>query len=429
MKKILKGGFSIKLATSLFVVALLVLGVWFLLQKDAGILSVDTLPKYKIVISEDATTLTELLADYFQRQIRIQTDITLEIVNDATEISDYEIVLGNTTREVSGKFYTDGKYNVDDYSYSIKNEGNSISVGYSDSLVLVDAFTELLDIIVNGNVTNIDIKDTYDMSEIAKAEDSYIRVMSHNIYNSLDSAFNGRIAYQARAELSAECYLRYKPDFIGMQEADQALRDEVYKYIAHEYAMVEFEMTENNWCPIFYRKDLYNLIKSDYCILDSMHALEWALYSDKSKPEQQFIHMNVHYNVDKETALMQAEIVNNMIRALMDEYPNVPITITGDYNATTTSSIFKTMMRDIDDKIQSGALLVNNDDSRIYTWHYLGDTTVWEYYAKDASIKGPIDHVSITSDLLETLNYKVIHDPFSCWASDHYPIFLDITAK
>jgi len=387
------------------------------------------LSRYRIVISEDATTLMELLAGYLQSKVAEQTGVTLEIVNDATTVSDYEIVLGCTTRDVSGQLYTKGAYNVSDYSYSIKNDGNSISVGYTDSPALVDAFTNLLDVIAYDDATSINITNAYDMTEVEKAEDSYIRVMSSNIYTSKDTAFNHMIPYQARAELLAECYLLYKPDFIGWQEADQAMRNEVYKYIAHEYQIVDFEMSADNWCPIFYRKDLYNLETADYYIMNAMHYCEWAIYSSKLNPEQQFIHVNIHYDTSEKISLSQAVLVNKTIKTLMAEYPEVPIAITGDYNFTATESVFKTMMRGIDDKVQSGSQILNNDDSRYYTWHILGNLDLSETYGNPVKQRGPIDHVSITTNLMEAKEYKMIYYPLICWAADHYPIFLDVAVK
>jgi len=399
------------------------------------------LSRYRIVVSESASTLTELLAEYLKTQITEKSGVTLEIVKDSVATSEYEIVLGNTDREISTELYDEGVYNSTDYSYAIKNVGSSIQLGYSDSPALVDAFNVLLESISDTAKTSFDVKYSYDMSEVEKAEDSYVRVMSSNIYNSLDTSFDYLgMPYQARAELLAECYLLYKPDFIGWQEADKAMRDEVYKYIAHEYQMVEFDMSGNNWCPIFYRKDLYKLETSDYyqfsqfdansnVVLDSMHYCEWALYSSKSNPEEQFIHMNIHYNVSERSALPQAVIVNKMIQKLMAQYPEVPIAITGDYNFTATESVFKTMMRGIDDKVQSGSQILNNEDSKYYTWHVLGNLNLSETYGTPVKQRGPIDHVSITTNLLEAKEYKIIHYPLICWAADHYPIFLDVAVK
>ena len=388
------------------------------------------LSRYKIVVSESASTLTELLAEYLQKNISDKTGVTIEVVNDSADATNYEIVLGNTERDISGELYKDGTYVDAEYSYAIKSVNSCIQIGYSDSPALVDAFDELLKAVSNDDITEFDLKHKYDTTDIEKAESSYVRVMSSNVYSSKDtSAQQSKIPYQARAELLAECYLRYKPDFIGWQEADQAMRDEVYKYIAHEYQMVEFEMSADNWCPIFYRKDLYNLETADYFIMNAMHYCEWAVYSSKSNLEQQFIHMNIHYDVNEEISLSQAVSVNKTIKKLMAQYPDAPIAVTGDYNFTATESVFKTMMRGIDDKMQSSSQILNNEDSKYYTWHVLGELTLSETYGTPVKQSGPIDHVSITTNLLEAKEYKIIHDPLTCWAADHYPIFADLVRK
>jgi len=399
--------------------------------------------QYQIVVGENSHALVKLLAGYLQTLIKNATTVTVDVVSDVTDASACEIVIGDTNRAISDTLYTGATYNNEDYSYTIQSSGTTIAVGYSDSPALVDAFKAILDEIVNKQSANIAITYEYNKADIDKAEASYVRVMSSNIFNSEDrtsfAEIRAVVTDQMRAKLLAECYLLYKPDFIGMQEADQAMRAEVYKWIAHEYQMVEMKLAsgDNNWCPIFYRRDAYNLVEANFEKLDSIHYFEWAVYTSKANPSQQFIHMNVHYNVDEVEAISQALIVNKIIKEVMAQYPNAPIAITGDYNFTATECVYRTMMRGISDNMKSGSQVIANDDSKYYTWHTLGSLQLKETYESKTTTpsykyvfqQGPIDHVSITTKLVTPIKYKMLHYPLICYAADHYPIFLDMAIK
>jgi len=392
-----------------------------------GMLLGNSIAKYSIVIADDATTLTKMLAEHFQGLLFDETGVMLNIVTDAAEDAGYEIILGDTNRTISSLVYTNGEYNNSDYSYSIKSSGSSVAFGYTDSTALISAWKKFAVLLGTDTSAGIDAKGTDEtVTGIAKADSSYVRVMSSNVYNMKDTSFDALgMPWDARAEIMAEVYKVYKPDFIGLQEAHADQQTEILKYISDMYAIVQFPEASTNWTPLLYRKDLYKVDAKYYYDFTGGRHLEWALYSSIANADEKFIHMNLHYSPYQDQQHDHAVIVNNEIKRVMALYPNVPIAVTGDYNNSALSDTFITMTAGIN--MVSGAAQIGNTDSTYYTWHRLGQETLSTSYS-DGTV-GPIDIVAITTDFIEAKAYKMIHDPIVCWGADHYPVFLDVKGK
>lgn len=405
-------------------------------KEETATLLGNTIDLYDIVISSEASTLTKMMAEYFQGIIYDETGALLDIITDVDAEREYEILFGDTTRTGSDVLYPNGKYNADTLGYTIKSVGNKIVIGYSDSSSLTGAYDAFLNLLTEDTTEGINISGTYEaMAQVDKTGD--IRVMSSNIYgkNAHDFDHLG-MPWKARAEIMADVYKVYQPDFIGLQESTFEQEQELLKYIGDMYAVVPFAEADQNRTPLLYRKDLYKLEASYYYDFTGGRHLEWALYSVIENPDEKFIHMNLHYlPVGKTTDTTydtlceqqeaQAQLVNAEIKSLMEKYPNVSIAVTGDYNNTSASETYKTMINGID--IESGSVLLNNsEDSKWYTQRSLGKEIL--NTEKDGKV-GPIDHVTITTDTLEAITYKVIHHPLACWGSDHYAIFLDMNTR
>ena len=388
---------------------------------------------YDIVISSKASTLTKMMAEYFQEIIYEETGALLDMITDAEVESEYEILFGDTTRAGSDVLYTNGKYNANTVGYSIKSVTNKIVIGYSDSSSLTGAYDAFLELLTNDTTNGINVSGTYDaMTQVNKTGD--IRVMSSNIYGKNGHDFDKLgMPWEARAEIMADVYKVYQPDFIGLQESTFEQEQEILKYIGDMYAVVPFAEADQNRTPLLYRKDLYKLEASYYYDFTGGRHLEWALYSSIENPDEKFIHMNLHYlpvgNTTDDTyatklaeQVEQAKLVNVEIKRLMTKYPGVPIAVSGDYNHVSSSETYLAMIDGIN--MSSGSVILNStEDSAWYTQHSLGKEVLET--TKGGKI-GPIDHVTITTDTLEAKAYKVIHHPLACWGSDHYAIFVDM---
>lgn len=403
----------------------------------------NSLASYSIVVPEDVSKLYMLMAEYFQDKVFEETQIRLDIVTDNLPSSGYDIVFGDTARSASDAVYNDNGYIKSDYGYSIVRQDNSLAVGYTDATALISAYDELFALYKKADTTDFERADGTDdsVNKVAKADASHIRVMSSNIYTQNGRDFDTYLqntygvttpAWEARAEILAEVYMTYKPDFFGLQEASFAQQDEILKYVGELYARVEFDNLVKNQTPIFYRKDLYKIEAKEYHDFGSGRHYEWALYSSLENPDEQFIHMNLHYHPIVSEQAPGAKTVNAVIKRLMTDYPGVPIAVTGDYNNNAISETYKTMVDGI--HMDSGAALVGkkdptNLDCTYYTWHTLSVAEPVAVHEKYPNMPGPIDIVSITTDLLEAMDYKAIYNPLICWGSDHYPVFLDVKVK
>jgi hypothetical protein len=278
-----------------------------------GMLLGNSIAKYQIVIAEDATSLTRLMAEHFQGMMMDETGAVLPIVTDDKASTGYEITIGNTNREVSKLLYANKAYTGTTYGYAIKSKDSSVAFGYTDSTALISAWKKFFVLMKGDTTAGIDATGTDEnVTDIAKADASYVRVMSSNVYNKNDTSFDALgMPWEARAEIMADVYMLYLPDFIGLQEAHWDQHEELMKYIGDEYAIVQFPEASTNMTPLLYRKNLYNIEAKYYYDFTGGRHLEWALYSNIANPSEKFIHMNLHYSPYQDQQHDHAVIVNN----------------------------------------------------------------------------------------------------------------------
>ena len=148
----------------------------------------------------------------------------------------------------------------------------------------------------------------------------------------------------------------YLPDFVGMQEMQEGeanhlyalMQTELLNAVKDEYAFVDFsgllggERFNGLMTPILYRHTVWQVEEIDISeALDfgGMHRWQWALFSKIDQPEERCVLLNLHYPVAKnhEEQVAAAKQVNAQIGILQSLYPDAPIFVTGDFNASTYS--------------------------------------------------------------------------------------------
>ncbi len=388
--------------------------------------------KYSIVISDQATELQKEMAQYLSDEIYDKTKVSLKVVSHANISTGYNIVISNTIST----------------GYKITQTGNSFAIEYKDSTELIEAFKELVALISEDGTKTATFPITGAATRkvaVAKA-DGNIRVMSSNVCNQGVSDWANPTntpnplpieKWPLRAQILAETFLTYQPDFIGLQEVSVAQLAMFAELLGSQYAQAEVNFADTtNMTPIFYRKDLYTQIEGGYSVIkENYRYVEWAVYKDAD--ENQIIHMNLHFDPtypdDGGNAIREenAQLANSILDTLVAEnkYPNAAIVITGDYNDTSASAAYNVLTEGLN--MASGADIIKNTDSTYYTFHTLGVTSTppTTYTNKGYDCRGPIDIVTITTDKLEAVKYGVIWDPIVCSASDHYPVLLDVVRK
>ena len=271
---------------------------------------------------------------------------------------------------------------------------------------------------------------------VKTADESYIRVMSSNVLN--DGYVSGERdwTHEDRADMLSACYLTFLPDFIGMQEMGSRQIGWYREKLAEVYAepntptgryqnlpTADGQRINHNFIPIFYNKHKYDLITSHYrhFFVKGLWGIHWALYQSRENPEQKIIHANMHPSADGPRippCLMEArrELIH-----LRRHYPKVPIVFTGDYNARYETEPFQAMFEGLN--MTSGMLVADQTDGFQYWNHQLGNPEPARPHLTT------LDHVSVTTDLLDVKLHRVLRDEMLAKASDHYPIFVDVQRK
>ena len=271
---------------------------------------------------------------------------------------------------------------------------------------------------------------------VKREDESLIRVMSSNVLNDGYVYTEYDWTHEDRADILSSCYLTFLPDFIGMQEVSDTQIKWFREKLSDVYAEPNTPIGRyqnnpisdtcritHNFIPIFYNKQKYELITSHYRLffVKGLWGIHWALYRSKENPEQKIIHANMHPSADGPRippCLMEArrELIH-----LRRHFPKVPIVFTGDYNARYETESFQAMFEGLN--MTSGMLVAEKNDGFQYWNHQLGNPEPARPHLTT------LDHVGVTTDLLDVKLHRILRDNELAKASDHYPIFIDVKLK
>lgn len=271
-------------------------------------------------------------------------------------------------------------------------------------------------------------------ANIEKADESYIRIMTSNVLHSRASDL-ARKTWEERLAILSTVYLTFLPDFIGLQEVSyqqtgpflRAL-SEIYDtpdtplgdFINYPYHGVDYIQ---NHTPILYNKHKYEVLDSRYHIFpnDDLHSYQWALYRVKENPEQKIIHMNMHPHSNSNINMPGFEDAHEELLHLRRHYPTTPIFLTGDYNAEYKERQMQVLFEGLD--MISGALIAEKSDGMQMFNHPI---TSMKFFAPHLT---SIDHVGVTTDLVDVKLHRVLFDEIIAKGSDHCPMFIDVALK
>ena len=387
--------------------------------------------KYTVVLPENASYNEQYYAKAMVKDLEPVLGSAMEIVTDKTAPAAAEIVFGKTNRSESRALYGA----LEEGTYAIRSEADSIYVAYDNYLVLIDAVAKLTELCKNGLDTCLNIVETPDHTDahMKKEREEQIRVMSTNIVAAGDLAslkYRGEkygVTYIDRVDVQASMILDYLPDIIGLQEIQEGtvnkiegyMHTELMKRIGHEYTKVDFSEYVPNilhmWTPIAYRTSVWDMVEfgaaTNEEILNVMHRWQWAVYRRKADG-QLFIHMNLHgpHGGNEQFRNFQPVffgLVNKKLKELMAKYPEAPCAVTGDYNQLYEWPALYNLRMDI---------------SLDTAYRIAKDTTYPEKF-------GSIDHIMVPTDKVEVDLYRMIDNGLLYVTSDHRPSLADLTVK
>ncbi len=274
----------------------------------------------------------------------------------------------------------------------------------------------------------------YGHPNVEKEDDAYIRVMTSNVLHSRASDL-AKSTWEERADILSAVYLTFLPDFLGLQEVSYQQTPRLCELLSEVYATPDTPLGDfinypyhgvdyiQNHTPILYNKQKYEVLDSRYHIFpnDDLHSYQWALYRSKENPAQKIIHMNMHPHSNSNINMPGFVDAHNELVHLRRHYPTTPIVLTGDYNATYTERQMQVLFEGLN--MVSGALVAEKSDG---TQMFNHPITSMDFFAPEQT---SIDHVGVTTDLLDVKLHRVLLDEVIAKGSDHCPMFIDVKLK
>ncbi len=355
-----------------------------------------------------------IAAEKIAEVIALTSGIVMNVVSDESQASEYEIILGATNRNTADEISAMSS-KLGDTESVIKYDGKKINVFGESGTALMSAASELCAKLRSEKTDKHTV--TLDSETICKYDDSILTAMSFNVWVS------GRS--DERDQRVLKMVTDYLPDTIGFQEVNSLWLNVLRSGLKDQYAFVGEGRdggSKGEYNPIFYKKDIFNLIESGtkwlsgtpdsvskYAESSLNRIFTYALLERKTDGTKVMV-VNTHFDHtssdarDKQAAVLIKEL------AKMTEYP---IILTGDFNCEASSSAYSTILssgvknsRDIADK------KINND----YTFTNYG-----------ASHK-IIDFAFVTPKNISVISYKVCSEEINGdYPSDHHPVLIEYT--
>lgn len=256
------------------------------------------------------------------------------------------------------------------------------------------------------------------------AEDlSNIRVMSCNV-RCLNPNDLGKKSWFNRAELVLNGIESQKPSIIGFQEATKWQ----YSYLCNTLPQYDSVITyrdktfNSEGCPVFYRKDIYNLIdKGSFWLSETPNEMskDWgaACYRictyvilEDIETAKQFVIFNTHLDhISDEARINGIGVVLDKIK----EFGSLPSLIMGDFNCEEGSETYN-------------AVTENFLDAKYQTENTMTSCT-YQNFGK-ALDRNCIDYFMISKEGFTVNSYKVLTDTYDgVYPSDHFPIVTNLT--
>ena len=383
------------------------------INTDPVVLGVD-LSNFVMVVPEKSNAAEQLCLRYLIQNIGTKTGCVMAKTDDRTEMAANELVFGKTNRPESQALYNE----LEDGQFAVKSVGGSIYVAYDNYLVMEDAYNAVYESVTGNSNERINILEAPDYASqmLKKENDYFVRIMTSNIVcagdaGAVENYDIGGINCELRVGIQGVMIMDYLPDFVGMQEMQEGTVNHIYSLmrtdllatVGSEYSFVNYPelSTGEYWNPILYRHTVWQIEAQDVMAPENfdngMHRWQWALFSRIDNPFQKCIVMNLHYPTGRypDLQLSAAYTVNEEIKHLQEIYPNVPVFLTGDFNARPGTDAF-------DSTFEGTGLVTANRDT------------------------GAIDHVVYDSSRVSCRGSMFINNGYIAKSSDHRPFFADV---
>ncbi len=390
----------------------------------------DGVPDFKIVYDKNGTNKKN--AEDIAKAIKKNYQIEFDVVCETEPKSDYEIIVG----VLSDKSRFDFDYSkLSPLGFEIAVSENAILIAASTSTAIDNAVDTFLNrFIRTGNIisTNLPVGmvisyNTFtggDSAVLADGADT--RIMSFNI---LSEEWDAAAVLEGRDVRVPATILNYHPDVAALQEVSNAWYPILEDYIGETYKFTRKKTPsgKGTYTTLVYNTQTTALIEEDihvYSVGNSerLRSIAWGLFESKITGER-YIVFSTHWDVGAEKAsqrLTQAKEMALLAKQLHNKY-NVDVFACGDYNASESTTEYKTFLSEagfVDAK--TDALVKNRVCKTYHTLFQNVSTNVYE----------SIDHITFSTEAAhKVFYYNTLINDYVIDASDHCPIYIDIKTK
>ncbi len=170
-----------------------------------------------------------------------------------------------------------------------------------------------------------------------------IRIYNQNVWGHLFTSNRPQLIKQMIYDFSADLCSFQECNSHGVRHGE----NDIGKLLADSYAEAPVEAGINNYTPVFYKKDRFNLLDSGWHLFSGLNdvnskSVTWALLQEKST-DNKLIFMSTHFwwKVESEEDIQQrmenARELYELMTVLYKKY-DVPIIFAGDLNCGKGSS-------------------------------------------------------------------------------------------
>ena len=408
-----------------------------------GILEIDGKLYYSVYSWNNWTSGLNYGWSIYHIDYSVNTNSNLKRVsfntNGAQKLNNMYIEVGGTVPRPLDPTYSYTDKNGKTYNYVLENWYNGEKIWDFENDVVTG------DIVLTAKWTFEDEFFAVKEDAHVRAEGTTARIMSFNI---LCDDYNNRPAVDdTRANQAFDTIERYAPDVVGLQEFD----DEWYaksKTLLDGYKVVNIDNNKingvTNYTTLAYNTSTVKLISYEQkalatnnnanCRNVTMGLFEFISGDNVGK---QFIVTSTHWELSENLRVKNAEETAKLLKEWEDEYPNVPIIATGDYNAYDDQQAAPTFLSEtgyLDTKnaentgivcktthIGNGMLVGDKDTKNPEHW-LRGPVSFLPAHIEQTTC---IDHIYTTTDVT-ALYYDTVVDSVALSASDHCPIYCDL---
>lgn len=256
-------------------------------------------------------------------------------------------------------------------------------------------------------------------SKFLKDAPSDLRIMTSNLLFT-EANPTGRMT-----DLS-ELYHIVLPDVVGFQECTDAICKILQPLCADKYVFSSPDTSGSQNCTrIMYRKDLYTELDCGYERLipdDYTKSISWTVLRDKSGYTFAVTSIHCSLNPDggddnaagNELRLGNAKQLLRLIADIRAKYPGIDVYSAGDYfNGTDTPAYNHYMSNGFVDPVKAATI----SHSTTGTHHDLGEV----------STATQLDLVIVNGTGLKVKVHRVIANKLTIRASDHNPVYVDVS--